>query len=112
MSTPLEEFIEEILRSEFSHLPRWVNRKVFMKDMRKELRLMIISEFMYGRTKLSSERLESFVCPFVSDNVDLGANGGMDGKYDQSYEFPPSLLEYLSASVKQCKKPPKRSRSV
>ena len=91
--TPLQKFIKKVLKAEFGNLPRWVDRHVFMEDMGKELEGKIVEAYVYGDTELSTDQIGNFVYPLVSDKVDLEASGR---KYDESYEFSDSLLEYLS----------------
>jgi len=93
----MDKFINHILENEFSYLPRWVDRKMFMEDKTEELKEMI---FNSEDDELCTYELESFVCPFISVNINLGASGGLDGKYNIQYKFPSDLLEYLKREEK------------
>jgi hypothetical protein len=95
MSNPLDKFINEILKEEFHELPRWVDADIFYEDKAEELKELIIDNYEKGELSLSYVDLFSFVCPLVSDKVDLGASGSMWGKYDEQYDFPDELIKYL-----------------
>jgi len=105
MSNPLEIFAGEIIDSEFGDgCPSWVNYELFKQEMIGELMDTIETEYESGQTQLGGFVLEGFMCPFVSSNVDMGAHGGLDGKYSEVYKFPKELRKFLNQKLRLKKK--------
>ena len=95
---PLKKFVRKIRKNEFSDLPKWVNKKLFAQELEDSLVRLVLENYKENIFELNSTCLEGIMCPLVSDNVDLGASGGLEGKYEMVYEFPQELLDYLAKS--------------
>jgi len=85
----------KIINDHFRHLPSWVDKKKFKNSMTKHLVNFVTKDYkkIYGEKPVESVNLEYILREpvIISDWVDPGASGGMDGKYDENhmiYDLP------------------------
>lgn len=72
----------EIVLQLFTHLPCWVNQALFMKEMTTCIEKEVVAA-RKNNTDVDLSYVDGILCPFVSDYIDLGASGGLSGKYNQ-----------------------------
>lgn len=75
---------KRIVEQLFTNLPSWVERKVFTDELASYIEQDVITA-RKNNDVVNLDRQWGVLCPLVSDFVDLGANGGMYGKYQEDH---------------------------
>lgn len=88
------------------NLPKWVNIDLFYEYLDKEIMIKLV-DFIdnysqdkeeyddNGNLHITLEDINSTLTMLVSDQIDIGASGALDGKYDVSIYFTitPSVIK-------------------
>ena len=89
---------KSILDTHFRNLPRWVNKQLFYEDQINEMAGSLADAYTFDKEGNWYNFEYVLGTPLVSDLMDIGSGGGLEGKYDEddfAVELPEELFESL-----------------
>jgi len=79
----LNNSYKNIIEDHFENLPEWVNKEIFYKNISEQIDEAIQEARENGEPTV--DLIWILGAPLVSNHVDIGAGGGLDGHCDSDY---------------------------